>query len=280
MHPPVGHIERVEVQGRELDVWLAGDAGPTVLLIHGIPTNHRLWWDVVPALYPHARVVAPDLLGYGGSDGPSSPRGHGVDLASQASLLVDLLDALGRREAAVVGHDLGGGIAQIMAVTSGDRVSGMAVVNGVCYDAWPVPLVRPAKATWPLLSVMPPAALVRTLPLAMRPLFGHAQSARKFIPRFAEPWSRPDGPRLLAQHVRALDSVYTQTVAPFLGRLAMPVEIVWGRLDRQLKPRYGERLGRDIPGAQLTWVPDANHFVPADRPDVVAKAVLALIRRL
>ncbi len=46
-----------------------------------------------------------------------------------------------------------------------------------------------------------------------------------------------------------------------------------------MKPRYGERLARDTPGARLTWVEDGNHFVPADRPDVVAEAVLRLVDR-
>jgi 2-hydroxymuconate-semialdehyde hydrolase len=53
---------------------------------------------------------------------------------------------------------------------------------------------------------------------------------------------------------------------------------VWGRQDHQMKPAYGQRLADDIPGARLTWVDDAGHFVPADRPDVVSEAVLRLVR--
>jgi pimeloyl-ACP methyl ester carboxylesterase len=258
-------------------VWLAGESGPTVLLIHGIPTNHTLWSDVVPLLAGHARVVAVDLLGYGDSDAPD---GSGVDLASQAASLLTLLDVLDRPHAIVVGHDLGGGIAQIMATAGTERVTGMAVVDGVCYDAWPVPLVRLMKLAWPAIRVAPPAVVARLLRTALRTLFAHQDRAGVFIDRFVEPWSRPGGPARLAQHLRSLDSVYTQTVAPFLPRLPMPVEVVWGQQDHQMKPRYGRRLARDIPGARLTLVPDASHFVPADRPDVVADAVRSLIDRV
>ncbi|MGY1828421.1 MULTISPECIES: alpha/beta fold hydrolase [unclassified Blastococcus] len=276
MELPTGATRRIDVDGRRLDVWEAGDAGPTVLLVHGIPTNSRLWWDVVPGVAGSARVLAVDMLGYGDSD-PSG--GHPVDLAAQAALLLGLLDTLDVERAVVVGHDLGGGVAQILATTSTDRVAGLGVVNGVCYDAWPVPVVRALKATWPALRFLPPPALATALRPALRTLFAHQERAAPFVDRFVEPWSRPGGPEQLAAHLRSLDSVYTQTVAPFLPRLTMPAEIVWGRRDHQMKPRYGQRLADDLPGARLTWVDDASHFVPADRPDVVVEAVLRLVER-
>ena len=273
---PVGRSESVDVGGRRLAVWAAGDSGPTVLLVHGIPTNRTLWGDVVPAVQEQARVLAVDMLGYGDSDAAD---GWPVDLASQASYLLSALDRLGVDRAVVVGHDLGGGVAQILTVTHGERVTGLGVVNGVCYDGWPVPVVRAAKAVWPLLRVAPPRALAAALRPALRLLFAHQSRASGFIDRFVAPWTAPDGPRALATHLRSLDSVYTQTVAPFLPRLTVPVEVVWGRKDTQMKPRYGQRLARDIPGAELTWVDDASHFVPADRPDVVVDAVLRLVGR-
>lgn len=276
MDLPTGATDLVDVAGQRVNVWSAGETGPAVLLVHGIPTNHRLWDDVVPEVSQHARVLAVDLLGYGDSPAPED---QPVDIASQAAVLLDLLDALGIDRAVVVGHDLGGGVAQILAVAAGDRVAGLGVVDGVCYDGWPVPMVRAMKAGWPLLERLPAATLTTALRPGLRTLFAHQQRAEPFLDRFLGPWQRPEGPRLLARHLRSLDSIYTQTVAPFLPRLRMPTEVVWGRRDHQMKPRYGERLARDIPDARLTWVDDASHFVPADRPDVVAEAVLRLVDR-
>ncbi|MGY2004776.1 alpha/beta fold hydrolase [Blastococcus sp. SYSU DS1024] len=277
MDVPVGSTRKVDVGGCRLDVWEAGGSGPAVLLVHGIPTNSRLWWDVVPEVSTSARVLAVDMLGYGDSD-PSGDRP--VDLAAQAALLLRLLDTLGVDRAVVVGHDLGGGVAQILATTATDRVAGLGVVNGVCYDGWPVPVVRAMKGTWPALQLLPPPLLAGALRPALRSLFVHQERATPFIDRFVAPWARPGGPAQLARHLRALDSVYTQTIAPFLPRLAVPAEVVWGRQDHQMKPRYGQRLADDLPGARLTWVDDASHFVPADRPDVVAEAVLRLVRQV
>ncbi|MDD9205198.1 alpha/beta hydrolase, partial [Georgenia sp. 10Sc9-8] len=201
------------------------------------------------------------------------------NLAAQASYLLALLDRLTVDRAIVVGHDLGGGVAQILAVTHRERVAGLGVVNGVCYDGWPVPLVRAMKAVWPLLHRAPHQVLPALLRPALRTLFAHQEVAGAFIDRFVEPWQTGEGPRTLATHLRSLDSVYTQTVAPFLSRLQLPAEVVWGRKDHQMKPRYGQRLADDLPDAALTWVEDASHFVPADRPDAVADAVLRLVAR-
>lgn len=275
MDVPVGVTRRIEVGGCRLNVWEAGNSGPTVLLVHGIPTNHLLWHDVVPVVCGSARVLAVDLLGYGDSD-PSGDRP--VDLAAQAALLLQLLDVLGVDRAVVVGHDLGGGIAQILATTSTDRIAGLGIVNGVCYDGWPVPAVRAMKAVWPVVRRLPPAVLTAGLRPGLRSLFVHRDRAGAFVDRFLGPWARPGGPAQFARHLRSLDSVYTRTVAPFLPRLALPAEVVWGRRDSQLDPAYGQRLADDLPGSRLTWVEDASHFVPGDRPDVVAEAVLRLVR--
>ena len=67
-------------------------AGPVVLLMHGFPTSSELWDGVVPHLIADGyRVLAPDLLGYGSSDAPA----EGLDMASQAARMVELLDVLG-----------------------------------------------------------------------------------------------------------------------------------------------------------------------------------------
>ncbi|WP_432487865.1 alpha/beta fold hydrolase [Kineococcus sp. SYSU DK018] len=276
MELPVGRTETIDLPGQPLHVWRAGDTGPLVLLVHGIPTNHTLWWDVVPRLHEHARVVAVDMAGYGGSP---APEGTGVDLSSQAARLLELLDTLGEERAVVAGHDLGGGVTQILATTAPQRVAAATVIDGVCYDGWPVPGIKALKLAWPVLERLPANALEKVLRTALRPLFAHQDRAGQAVDRFVAPWLEPGGGHRLARHLRSLDSVYTQAVAPFLPRLDVPLEVVWGQLDHQMKPRYGERLAREVPGANLTRVQDASHFVPVDRPDVVAEAVLRALQR-
>src|SRR5207247_11394381 len=86
------------------------------------------------------RVVAPDLLGYGESEKPP-----GADLSepSQAAYLKELLEQLGVASLAVVGHDVGGGLAQMLALDDGGpSVEALVLVDPVCFDAWPIEGVR------------------------------------------------------------------------------------------------------------------------------------------
>ena len=103
--------EFLDINGVRLYYYAAGSrgAGEPIVLLHGFPTSGHLWSGVAPLLPAGHRVVVLDLLGFGRSDPPSS---HGVDIRAHADRLVAVLDHLGINFACVVGHGVGGGIAQ------------------------------------------------------------------------------------------------------------------------------------------------------------------------
>ena len=86
------------------------------------------------------RVIAPDLLGYGRSEHP-----QGVDLSelAQATYARELIKHLGIDELAVIGHDIGGAVAQLLALDpEGLAVRAMVLVDSVGFDTWPIEGVR------------------------------------------------------------------------------------------------------------------------------------------
>src|SRR4051794_41602752 len=115
--------KEIHLHGHPVSYREAG-SGPVLLLIHGITSSSGAWSDVVPALAEHYTVIAPDLLGHGGS---AKPRGD-YSLGAYASGLRDLLAALGHDRATVVGHSMGGGIAMQMAYQFPDRAERMVLV--------------------------------------------------------------------------------------------------------------------------------------------------------
>lgn len=265
----------VRVAGRDLHVRQQGD-GPAVLLLHGIPTNGILWRDVVSQLSTRSRVIVPDLLGYGRS---ARPEGKPVDIGSQAAYIAELMDVLGVERATVVGHDIGGGVAQILAVRYAERVERLGLVNSVCYDSWPIPEMKAIQATAPVVERLPAGLTTDGLKLGLRRGFVHKDRADEFLDLFLEPFATSEGLDVFVDHARALDPKYTEELVPELPRLSIPVAVVWGQQDPFQKSHYGERLAQDIPTAELTRIENASHYAPADTPGAVADALERLLER-
>lgn len=95
--------ERVAVLGTEVAYVDAGEGDPTVFL-HGDPTSSYLWRNVIPYVEPHARCLAPDLVGMGGSG--TAPDGS-YRFADHARHLDVWFDVLGLSNVVLVGHDWG-----------------------------------------------------------------------------------------------------------------------------------------------------------------------------
>lgn len=116
----------VPVTGGDLRVGLWGpDAGPAVLLIHGVTASH-LSWSLVAERLPGLRLIAPDLRGRGRSSPLTGPGG----LAAHAGDLVAVLDALQVPRALVVGHSMGAFVALVLGDLHPDRVEGLVLVDG------------------------------------------------------------------------------------------------------------------------------------------------------
>jgi pimeloyl-ACP methyl ester carboxylesterase len=63
--------------------------------------------------------------------------------------------AIGLDRAVLVGHDLGGGVAQIVAVQHRELVRGLVLMNAIAYDSWPIPSVKAMQALGPLVERLP-----------------------------------------------------------------------------------------------------------------------------
>lgn len=267
------HIVHAEVNGLHLALRRAG-SGPPVLLLHGIPTSSRLWDGVGARLADGHDVIAPDLLGFGDSD---KPLNRDVSITAQAELIVGLLDALGVERATVVGHDIGGGVAQIMAVHEPDRVAALGLIDSVSFDSWPIPPMRALAASKPVISRLPAGWVIS----ALERVIGNEvpDHGREPLSQAISAWGTgPETLEAFLRNVEALDSRHTEEVAPRLGELSMPVQIVWGAADSFQKTEWAPRLRDAIPGATLKML-DSRHFVPWERPEEVAEEIAELAAR-
>ncbi|MDQ4000587.1 MAG: haloalkane dehalogenase [Actinomycetota bacterium] len=114
-------------------------AGDPVVFLHGNPTSSYLWRNVIPEVEPHARCLAPDLVGMGDS-GPA-PDGS-YRFADHARYLDSWFDALlPTQSVTLVGHDWGSVLGFYWARRHPERVRGLAymeaIVRPVSWEEWP-----------------------------------------------------------------------------------------------------------------------------------------------
>jgi pimeloyl-ACP methyl ester carboxylesterase len=270
--------EFIDVNGARLYYYAAGSrgAGEPVVFLHGFPTSSHLWTDVVPLVPKGHRVVVVDLLGYGRSDRPT---GRDVSVRGHAERVVGLLDELAINYACIVGHDVGGGIAQTMAVRWPTRVSRLMLVNSVGFDLWPGREVKVARAMLPLTRHLPATWLLSILRTDLMRGYVTSDRGAHSIEMYVRPFAKPDGRDSLVEHMMSLDSSETKAIEPRLKDIVAPTAIVWGAEDPFLPVAIGRRLQTEIPGSSIAVVPDARHFTPEEAPEKVADVLTELLAR-
>jgi pimeloyl-ACP methyl ester carboxylesterase len=270
--------EFLDLNGTRLYYYAAGTrgAGEPVVFLHGFATSSHLWSDVVPLLPAGHRVVVLDLLGHGRSD---RPLGRRVDVLAHAGRVVHLLDELQIERACIVGHGVGGGIAQSLAVRQPKRVSRICLVDSVAFDRWPTLEARVARAALPVARLLPADALVAVLRRDLRRGYSDPDRAAHSVDLYLRPFAGPDGRDALLAHVQALTSGETTDISAQLSDIRAPTAIVWGQHDHVIPLSVARRLQQAIPKSTLEVVPGMRHFTPEEAPRQVADAIGRLLAR-
>lgn len=262
-------IMQENTQGR----WAEQGDGAPVILVHGIPTSPRLWRHVMPLV--EGRCLAWEMPGYGSS----IPRGAGRDLSlsAQAGYLLEWIESLALAENPVlVGHDLGGGVAQIAAVRRPNAFAGLMLTNSVAYDSWPIPSVKLMQRLAPVLARFPASLIYPTMVQLLHRGHDNRQRALESIGEHWASYVTHGAAHSLMRQVVPLTPADTVEVSGQLHTLGLPARVVWGAADRFQKIRFGERLAAEL-GCDLITIPEGKHFTPEDHPDVVAAAINSLL---
>lgn len=270
--------EFLDLSGARLYYYAAGTrgAGVPVVFIHGFPTSSHLWSDVVPLMPRGHRIVVLDLLGYGRSDRPLM---RPVDVRAHAERVVELLDELRIQRGCIVGHGIGGGIAQSLAIRHPERVSHLCLIDSVAFDRWPTFEARVARASLPITRFLPPDALLAIVRRDIRRGYADHARAAHSIDLYLRPFKESAGRAALIAHIRALTSRETIKLGRQLGKIRAPTALVWGADDGVIPVSVGRRLQSTIAGATLDVIPEGRHFTPEELPRQIADAIGRLLER-
>ncbi len=119
-------MKKVKGDGVAIQLAVWEGSGKSILCIHGITANCRCWDVLASTLSPKQRVLAMDLRGRGGSDKPAS----GYSLEHHIEDIRSLLDDLGLKKVALMGHSLGAFISLAFGAKYPERLERMVLVDG------------------------------------------------------------------------------------------------------------------------------------------------------
>jgi pimeloyl-ACP methyl ester carboxylesterase len=284
--PPMPELEgathrRVETGEVSLHVAELGPAdAPPLLLVHGWPQNWWCWHRVAPLLATEYRLLIPDLRGHGWSDAPVA----GYEKERLAGDLVGVLDALEIERAGYIGHDWGtfcGFLACFAAPERWRAFLGLSIPH-----PWPSRHDR--------LSPWRAAGFLYQIPLS---LFGGAMSRRRLTTRVLKsasagnPFDESDvavyestmGSERGARTTVAMYRTFLlRELLPIIrgryanARMDIPARLLVG--DGDLIARGADLRGHEAnaPLLEVERVPGARHFLPEERPELVAERARAL----
>jgi pimeloyl-ACP methyl ester carboxylesterase len=273
-------LQCVRIHGHDVTYRTAG-SGPVVILVHGIASSSETWGMVMPALANRVTVVAPDLLGHGGS----TKHAGDYSLGALATGIRDLMIALGHDRATLVGHSLGGGVVLQFAYQFPDRCERLVLVGsgglgkevalhlralsipGVEYLLAPAFTPRLQMAGTTMLQWLGRVGL-RPSPYFEQFWRGYGSLLDRATRRaFFHTLHSVVDPR--GQRVSALDRLYLAS-----GR---PTVIIWGERDPVIPVGHAHAAHEAMPGSVLHILEDVGHFPQLEQPEGFVRVVLDFI---
>jgi pimeloyl-ACP methyl ester carboxylesterase len=268
-----------EVDGMTIHFQEFGDSSdPTVLLIHGYTASTFVWHRVAPKLAEQGfHIIAPDLVGFGYSE---KPAWFDYSIASQARMIVRLMNILGIGRATVVGSSYGGAVASTVALDYSERVEKLVLVDAVCNDdILDHPLLK--------LAAMPGVGEIFTSFFLDSKAFhkmrmkntlapaNHHLITKDRVESVHRPLAARDAHHAVLATSRSWDACRIQDDAQYINQ---PTLIIWGDQDKVIPIENGERLFNSILNSRFVVFKDCGHVPPEENPELFIDLVSEFCR--
>jgi len=254
--------------------------GPTLLLLHGLPSSSRMFEPLLSRLADRYHLIAPDYPGFGHSDWPD-PKNFAYTFDHYAGIMSHFTEALGLSRYTLYMQDYGGPVGFRMALAHPDRIEALIVQDAVAHNEGLGVNWKARRAFW--ADRVANESTLRTNLLSLQATqtrhVGNDPNVDRYDPDL---WT--DEFAFLSQPRQAdiqsdLFYDYRTNVERYPKWQAWMRErqprllVIWGKYDLSFDPSEPEAYRRDVPKAQV-HVLDAGHFAL----DTAADQIAALVR--
>jgi haloacetate dehalogenase len=274
LHFMAGMEQRtVRANGIRINAWMGGK-GPPVVLLHGYPQTGQMWRKVAPKLLDQFTVVCPDLRGYGDSDKPAA----GYDKRTMARDIHLVMEGLGHKSYAVVGHDRGARVAHRLALDYADAVTKLCMLDIVAtHTLFKETGKELAAAYWHWFFFQAPDLPEVMLSAVPEPFLRHMFRALTFragaieepmVKEYLRAFTLPGTIRAGLEDYRAAATQDCEDDERDLAKkLRCPTLVLWGEFGKMhtlfdVLAKWKEK-GERVEGHPIA----CGHFIPEEAPD-------------
>ena len=277
----------VHTNGIDLEVAVANEGGPRglALLVHGFPEHAFSWRHQIPALVDAGyEVWAPNTRGYGNSAKPEAVAAYSVD-----ELLADLaglIDAAGREQVTLIGHDWGAVQAWMFAIRQVrpiDRLVIMNVPHPACMRR-ELRSFKQLRKSWYIfffqIPWLPEKLFTARNAKAVGDAFANmAVDESRFPDRVTDVFranaQKPGAIRSMINYYRAALRGAKDSQSEELPVIETPTLMIWGLEDKALGRETTEGTDEHVSDLTIRYLPGVSHWVQQEAPEVVNTILLA-----
>jgi 3-oxoadipate enol-lactonase len=266
---PKVHVNEIdiayEIQGK----------GHPLLLISGVGYGAWFWHKVIPGLAEHYQVISFDNRGAGESDKPEGP----YTVSMMAADTAGLLDALGVKNCYIMGHSLGGFIAQELVFTRPDLVEKLILASTNYGGARVIPITQEALDVLTNRQGDPIELIRRGINIACAP--GYIENQQQVVQELVQyRFTNPVPPAQYQAQVFAgagMGALNDEQVDQHMQAIKVPTLILFGEHDKVVPPGNAALMAEKIAGSRGEVIPETGHIFPIENPVKTIEVIKAFL---
>ena len=266
---PYAKVNGLQIHYRDT----GGDAFPLVLA-HGFTGNSRNWALTAPALREKFRLISPDHRGHGLSDKPTEREDYVLD--NLADDLYQLLGGIGVEQCYLVGHSMGGMVAQLLTLTHPELVRALVLVD----TAAELPASLAARERYEERQRLVRVVEERGMEAVFEEQLKAADPRVRENPLFVRTWREQFLMTSPHAYIHGAHGMATRKSAiGRLGEIKAPTLIICGKKDEPFL-EASHKMHENIAGSELVIIPGAGHSPQIETPAEFNRLLLGFLSRV
>ena len=265
-------IERkyYRINNNTLSVLECGNTeNPVIVFLHGIPASAELWRETIIKLSSKGYYcLAPDLSGYGETEINSNEY---YNLTKFSELLISFFEQKQLRDIKLVGHDIGGGIAQILITKKENLFDKVILSNCITAKSWPISNVeKMIKASkiglfyW--LAILGKFHSKKLFESLSKSFYRNKLTENDFNRIFYDgKFNKGKQVKKFQKMLKVLDNVHTSRNMELLSKTKLSVDLIWAMNDKfQPWSESGIKLESVFNNCRVFKINNCGHFLQID----------------